>query len=88
VYVFKAALAAGPLATWAAVLALVGSVVAAFYYLRLVKVMWFDPSPSQTDKPAGGAVAIAYTTALFACPAVMAALIWLDPLSLAAAAFR
>jgi NADH-quinone oxidoreductase subunit N len=87
-YVFKAALASGELATWAAVLGLVGSVVAAFYYLRLIKVMWLDPAPGQTDKPAGGALAIAYASALFAFPVVLAALIWLDPLSLAAAAFR
>ncbi len=85
-YVFKAALAAGPLTTWAAVAGLVGSVVAAFYYLRLIKVMWVDPAPGATDAPAGGAVAVAYATALFAFPAVMAALIALDPLSLQAAA--
>jgi NADH-quinone oxidoreductase subunit N len=85
-YVFKAALAAGPLTTWAAVLALLGSVVAAFYYLRLIKVMWFDPAPSGTDAPPGGAVAIAYAAALFALPLVMGALIALDPLSLSAAA--
>jgi NADH-quinone oxidoreductase subunit N len=84
-YVFKAALAAGPLTTWAAVAGLVGSVVAAFYYLRLIKVMWFDPAPGATDAPAGGAVAIAYVAALFAFPVVMAALIVLDPLSLSAA---
>jgi NADH-quinone oxidoreductase subunit N len=86
-YVFKAALAAGPLTTWAAVIGLVGSVVAAFYYLRLIKVMWLDPAPSQTDAPSGGAVAVAYAAALFAFPAVMAALIYIDPLSLTAAAF-
>jgi NADH-quinone oxidoreductase subunit N len=86
-YVFKAALAAGPWTTWAAVLGLVGSVVAAFYYLRLIKVMWLDPAPSQTDAPPGGAVAVTYAAALFAFPAVMAALIWIDPLSLTAAAF-
>jgi NADH-quinone oxidoreductase subunit N len=84
-YVFKAALAAGPLTTWAAVAGLVGSVVAAFYYLRLIKVMWLDPAPGATDKPAGGAVAIAYAAALFAFPAVMAALVTLDPISLHAA---
>ncbi len=51
-YVFKAALAAGPLATWAAVAALVGSVVAAFYYLRLIKVMWLDPAPERHRRAA------------------------------------
>jgi NADH-quinone oxidoreductase subunit N len=84
-YVFKAALAAGPLATWAAVLGLVGSVVAAYYYLRLIKVIWFDDPVGQTDAPAGGAVAVAYGAALFAFPVVMAAMIILDPLSLGAA---
>jgi NADH-quinone oxidoreductase subunit N len=86
-YVFKAALAAGPITTWAAVAGLVGSVVAAFYYLRLLKVMWFDPAPGKTDAPAGGAVAIAYAAALFAIPGVWFALVALDPLSLTAAAF-
>ncbi len=85
-YVFKAALAAGPLTTWAAIAALVGSVVAAFYYLRLIKVMWLDPAPGHTDAPSGGAVAIAYAAALFAIPVVWIALTWLDPLSLNAAA--
>jgi NADH-quinone oxidoreductase subunit N len=84
-YVFKAALAAGPWTTWAAVIALVGSVVAAFYYLRLIKVMWFDPAPGATDAPAGGATVIAYAAALFAIPLVWIALTWLDPTSLSAA---
>ncbi|MEO6378804.1 MAG: NADH-quinone oxidoreductase subunit NuoN, partial [Caulobacteraceae bacterium] len=46
-YVFKAALAAGlwPLA----VFGLVMSVVAAFYYLRIVKTVWLDPSPGEVD---------------------------------------
>ncbi|MFI4973177.1 MAG: NADH-quinone oxidoreductase subunit NuoN [Caulobacterales bacterium] len=83
-YVFKAALHAGLAPV--AVAGLVGSVVAAFYYLRLIKVMWLDPQPSLTDKPAGGATAIAYATALFAFPLVMAALIALDPLAQTAAA--
>ena len=87
-YVFKAALGAGPLTTWAAVAALLGSVVAAYYYLRLIKVMWLDPPPAGAIEPSPGpTVAIAYATALFALPAVMAALIWLDPWSATAAAF-
>ncbi len=50
-YVFKAAIGAG---LWPiAVIGLVSSVVAAFYYLRLVKTMWFDPSPGQTDHLSG-----------------------------------
>jgi NADH-quinone oxidoreductase subunit N len=87
-YVFKAALGAGPLTTWAAVAALVGSVVAAYYYLRLIKVMWLDPPPAGRLEPSPGpTVAIAYATALFALPVVLIALIWLDPWSATAAAF-
>ena len=76
VFVFKAALGAG---LWGvAVLGLVGSVVAAFYYLRLIKVMWLDPAPGQTDAPPGAARVVAYATALFACPVVLIALQFLD----------
>jgi NADH-quinone oxidoreductase subunit N len=82
-YVFKAALAAGLAPV--AVAALVGSVVAAFYYLRLVKVMWFDAAPGATDAPPPEAAAVTYATAFFAFPAVMIALIALDPLAHVAA---
>ncbi len=83
-YVFKAAIAAG-LGPWA-VAALLGSVVAAFYYLRLIKVMWLDPAPGDTDKPAPEARAIAIAMALFAFPVVLVALAAIDPLAQAAAA--
>jgi len=77
--VFKAALDAG---LWGpAVIGLVGSVVAAFYYLRLIKAMWFDGSAGATDKPPVGANAIAVVTALFAFPVVIVALTWLNPLA-------
>jgi NADH-quinone oxidoreductase subunit N len=82
-YVFKAAAGAG--LVWVAVAALVGSVVAAFYYLRLIKVMWLDPSPGATDHPPAEAVAVTYATALFAFPAVLIALIVLDPAAQTAA---
>ncbi len=76
-YVFKAALDAG---LWGpAVIGLVGSVVAAFYYLRLIKAMWFDGSVGATDKPPIEAKAVAVVLALFAFPAVLVALTWLDP---------
>jgi NADH-quinone oxidoreductase subunit N len=84
IYVFKAAIGAGLAPV--AVAALVGSVVAAFYYLRLIKIMWLDPAPGRTDAPAPEARAVAYGAAVFALPLVMAALIWLDPLAQAAAA--
>ncbi|MDZ4372971.1 MAG: NADH-quinone oxidoreductase subunit NuoN [Phenylobacterium sp.] len=79
IFVFKAAIDAG---LWGvAVAGLVGSVVAAFYYLRLIKVMWFDGSPGATDKPPFEARAIAAVSALFAFPVVLVALTWLNPLA-------
>jgi NADH-quinone oxidoreductase subunit N len=85
-YVFKAAIGAGdPLLQVAAVLGLVGSVVAAFYYLRLIKVMWFDAAPGETDALPGEARAIAYGAAIFTFPVVLGALVFLDPLAAAAA---
>ena len=83
-YVFKAALDSG--LAWAAILALVGSVVAAFYYLRLIKVMWFDAAPGAVETPAFSARTIAIGGALFSFPVGLVALVWLDPLSKAAAA--
>jgi NADH-quinone oxidoreductase subunit N len=83
VYVFKAAINAG--LGWQGVVGLVGSVVAAFYYLRVVKVIWFDAAPGQTDRPAPEAQFIAVALALFSFPVVMAALYWIDPLAAQAA---
>ena len=85
-YAFKAALAAGQ---WQiAVFGLVMSVVAAFYYLRLVKVMWFDPAPGRTDAPPRDARAVGLAAALFSFPAVLPFLAFLDPMAkLAAQAF-
>jgi NADH-quinone oxidoreductase subunit N len=77
VFVFKAAIGAG--LEWAAVAGLVGSVVAAFYYLRLIKVMWFDTAEGATDKPPFEARFIAIALALFSFPLVMAGLIWIYP---------
>jgi NADH-quinone oxidoreductase subunit N len=83
-YVFKAALNAG---LWpAAVAGLVLSVVAAFYYLRLVKTMWFDPPVGAVDASPLDARAVAYAAALFSFPVVLVALAFLDPAATAAAA--
>ena len=82
-YVFKAAIDAD--LAWVAVLGLVGSVVAAFYYLRLVKMIWFDDAAGRVDKPAPEAWVVAIVMALFSFPVVMVALTWLDPLARAAA---
>ena len=86
-YVFKAAINAGETyMVWAAVLGLVGSVVAAFYYLRLLKVMWMDPAPGRTDKPAFEAKTIAYVGAVFSFVACMPFLYFVEPVAKAAAA--
>ncbi|KRB44559.1 NADH-quinone oxidoreductase subunit NuoN [Phenylobacterium sp. Root700] len=86
-YVFKAAInVSDPMIQIAAVLGLVGSVVAAFYYLRLIKVMWFDAAPGGTDPIPGEAKAVAIGAALFSFPVVLGALIFIDPLAKAAAA--
>ncbi len=88
-YVFKAAInVPDSLIQTAAVLGLVGSVVAAFYYLRLIKVMWFDPAPGKTETPAAEAELIGILAALFSFPIVLIALIAIDPQAhIAAAAF-
>ena len=63
---------------------LVASVVAAFYYLRIIKLMWFDPTPGKVDRSPAEARWIGYAAALFAFPVVMAALVWLTPAAQAA----
>jgi len=83
-YVFKAAIGAGLAVP--AVICLVGSVVAAFYYLRLIKAMWFDPAKGTVDAPPLEARLIGVGLALFSFPVVVVALSVLDPLAAAAAA--
>ena len=74
VFVFRAIIDAGY--SWVAVVGLVSSVVAAFYYLRLIKVMWFDaPTGGKIDAPPFDAKAVAYASALFSIPVVNVALI-------------
>jgi NADH-quinone oxidoreductase subunit N len=93
-YVFKAILSAGyvdhalpiGLAVSVAVVGLVSSVVAAFYYLRLIKVMWFDPAVGAVDATPIDARGVAYAAALFSFPVVLVALIALDPAARSAAA--
>ena len=85
-YVFKAAVGAGYWQLAAA--GLVASVIAAFYYLRILKLMWFDPpvDDAATDKAPVEALTIGWASALFCFPLVLVALIWLEPLTKAAAA--
>ena len=85
-YIFKAALAGGsPALTAAAVFGLLGSVVAAYYYLRLIKTMWFDPSPGAADPAPVDARWIGMGAALFSFPVVILALGPLDTAARAAA---
>jgi NADH-quinone oxidoreductase subunit N len=84
-YVFGAAADAG---YWmAAAAGLVASVVAAFYYLRIIKLMWFDAPADETptDKAPVEAQWLGWAGAAFAFPLVIVGLTWLDPLTRAAA---
>jgi NADH-quinone oxidoreductase subunit N len=83
-FVFRAALNAG---LWpVAVIGLVLSVVAAFYYLRIVKTIWFDAPVGEVDASPRDAKAVAIVAALFSFPAVLVALGALDSVATAAAA--
>ncbi len=85
-YVFGAAADAGYWMAGAA--GLVASVVAAFYYLRIIKVMWFDTPEFDvtTDKAPVTAQWIGWAAAAFSFPVLLIALTWLEPLTRAAAA--
>ena len=85
-YVFGAAADAGYWMVGAA--GLVASVVAGFYYLRIIKLMWFDQAPEgiePTDASPIEAKTIAWAAAAFSFPLVIVGLTWIEPLSRAAA---
>lgn len=85
-YVFGAAADAGYWMAGAA--GLVASVVAGFYYLRIIKLMWFDPTPEGVepmDKAPIEAKTIAWASAAFAFPLVIVGLVWIEPLARVAA---
>ena len=84
-YVFGAAAEAG---YWqVAAVGLVASVVAAFYYLRIIKLMWFDAPLDEvrTDKAPVESRWIGWASAAFAFPLVIVGLTWLEPLTKIAA---
>ncbi|KAA3626628.1 MAG: NADH-quinone oxidoreductase subunit NuoN [Proteobacteria bacterium] len=59
---------------WVAVVAVLLAVIGAFYYLRVIKIMYFDPSPeTRVLSPQPGAVALLSVNAL--------AVLWLMPLT-------
>ena len=83
VFVFGAAIQGG---LWIfAALGLAASVVAAFYYLRIIKLIWFDPSPGLTDPAPRDAQWVAYAAAAFSFPLVLFALGFLDRFAATAA---
>jgi NADH-quinone oxidoreductase subunit N len=63
-YVFLAAVAAGYY--WLAVIGVLTSVVGAFYYLRIIKLMYFDEPAPAFDRPLGTGVSVVLAgTSLF-----------------------
>jgi NADH-quinone oxidoreductase subunit N len=85
-YVFGAAASAGYWMVAAA--GLVASVVAAFYYLRILKLMWFDAPLDDvgTDAAPVESQWIGWACAAFTFPLVIVGLMYLEPLTKAAAA--
>src|ERR1700761_951543 len=82
-FVFRAALNAGQ---WpVAVAGLVFSVVAAFFYLRIVKVMWLAAPPGEADKEPMDAKFVAIAAALLSFPIVPVLLGLLESFALTAA---
>ncbi len=68
-WVFLAAVQAG--LVWLAVAGAVAAVIGAFYYLRIVKLIWFDePAPSFVE-PARPLKAIAFVSAALAFPVLV-----------------
>jgi NADH-quinone oxidoreductase subunit N len=61
-YVFNAAIQAG--LYWLAVIGVLSSAVAAYYYLRIVKVMYFDEAAPAFDRPAAAPRAVLAVTGL------------------------
>ena len=84
-FVFMAAIEAHLYAL--AIIGVLASVVGAYYYLRIIKVMWFDTPEFDvtTDKSPLEAKSIALAAAAFCFPLVIVALTWLEPLTRAAA---
>jgi NADH-quinone oxidoreductase subunit N len=82
-FVFQAALNAGQ---WpVAVAGLVLSVVAAFFYLRIIKVMWFDAPGGAVDTAPGDARGVAIVAGLFSVSGIWFVLRVLSSFALAAA---
>ncbi len=57
IYVFTAAVKSG--LAWLAVLGVINSVISAYYYVRIIRVMFLQPSPETPPEPAAGDAAMA-----------------------------
>jgi NADH-quinone oxidoreductase subunit N len=66
-YIFSAA--AKSYLLWLVVIAVINSVISAYYYLRVVKVMWFGQAASMEKVPSSGAPRVAL---LICCAGVLA----------------
>ena len=56
-YIFRGAMQSGLL--WLVIVAVLNSVISAYYYLRVVKVMWFGEPASEEKVPSSGALRFA-----------------------------
>lgn len=82
-FAFRPAIEAG---LWGpAAFGLLTGVVASFYYLRLVKTIWFDPAPGETDVSPFDAKAVAYASAIWAFPVFYAVVGLIEPYAARAA---
>ena len=66
-YIFSGAVKQGLL--WLVIIAVINSVISAYYYLRVVKVMWFNQPASEEKVPASAALK---TSLVIACLGVLA----------------
>ena len=56
-YIFSGAVQHGLL--WLVIIAVINSVISAYYYLRVVKVMWLSEPTSDEEVPSSGALRLA-----------------------------
>jgi len=62
-YIFSAAVNQGLL--WLVIVAVINSVISAYYYLRVVKVMWLSEPASEERVPSSGALKVALALSCF-----------------------
>jgi NADH-quinone oxidoreductase subunit N len=70
---------------WLVIIAVINSVISAYYYLRVVKVMWFNDPVSQETVPSSGALRFALGLTCLGVVAVGVAPAWVMKLAETAA---